>query len=174
MTSFDQLPDHARVWIYQASRPLTDAELALADPLLAQFTAGWASHGRALLAGAAFQHRQFLLIGLDERQAGASGCSIDASVHFVRGLEAQLGLSLLEKSQLAFLLEGQVQLFERRELRAAAAAGTITAESLYFDNTLGTKGALTAGWPAPAGQTWLRKYFVPAGGNAVAVSPVSA
>ena len=159
MTSFDQLPDHARVWIYQASRPLTDAELTAAAPLLTQFTAGWVSHGRALLAGAAFRHRQFLLIGLDERQAGASGCSIDASVHFVRGLEQRLGVSWLDKSQMAFWLDGQVRLFDRRALREAVAAGTLTADSPYFDNTLTTKGPLAAGWPAPAGQTWLRKYF---------------
>ena len=169
MTSFDQLPDHARVWIYQASRPLTDAELAATTTDLAQFTGGWASHGQALLAGAAWRHRQFLLIGLDERQAGASGCSIDASVHFVRSLEQTLGVSLLDKSQMAFLLDGQVRLFDRRELREAVVVGTLTAGSLYFDNTLAAKGQIAAGWPAPAGRTWLHKYFAPPPQPAVAV-----
>lgn len=168
-TSLDQLPDAARVWIYQASRPLTDAELAAANPLLTKFVADWTSHGRALQAGAAFLHRQFLVIGLDESQAGASGCSIDASVHFVRALEQRLGLDLLEKSRLAFLENGTVQLRDRRGLREATTTGALTPESPYFDNTITTKAQLKAGWPMPAGQTWLRKYFVAAPGNVVAV-----
>ena len=168
MTSFDQLPDSARVWVYQASRPLTEAELTAAAPALTQFVADWTSHGRALRAGAAFFHNYFLVVGLDESQAGASGCSIDASVHFVRNLEQQLNLNLLDKSQLAFLVDGAVRLLDRRELRAAVAAGTLSAQSRYFDNTLTTKGQLLTNWPAPAGQTWLRQYFVGAGRNAVA------
>ena len=163
MTSFDQLPDAARVWIYQASRPLTDAELSAAAPVLTQFVADWTSHGRALQAGAAFFQQQFLVIGLDESQAGASGCSIDASVHFVRALEEKWGVGLLDKSQLAFLVNDAVQLRDRRELRVAAAQGELSADSLYFDNTIATVGQLRAAWPAPAGQTWLRKYFAAVG-----------
>ena len=167
MTSFDQLPESARVWIYQASRPLTDAELTAIAPALTQFVADWTAHGQALRAGAAFFHHQFLVIGLDESQAGASGCSIDASVRFVQALEQHLGVELLDKSRLAFLVDGAVQLRDRRELREAVATGALTAASLYFDNTLLTKGQLQAGWPAPAGQTWLRKYFTTVGNNAV-------
>lgn len=168
-TSFDLLPDSARIWIYQTSRPLTDAELAATNPLLTKFVADWTSHGRALQAGVAFLHRQFLVVGLDESQAGASGCSIDASVHFVQQIERLLTIELLNKSRLAFLTDtGAVQLHDRRELREAAATGALAPESLYFDNTISTKAQLKASWPMPADQTWLRKYFVAALGNAVA------
>jgi hypothetical protein len=159
--SFDKLPPSARVWIYQADRPLTDTELAAVEPALAEFAAAWTSHGRTLCASAAFRHGQFLVLGLDEAVAGASGCSIDASVRFVQGLEQQLGISLLEKSQLAFLIDGKVQLLDRRDLRQAVAAGQLRPETPYFDNTIAQYGKLAAAWPAPAAQTWLAKYFQP-------------
>ena len=157
--AFDHLPPRARVWIYQASRPLTEVELVPLLPRLAAFAEEWTSHGRQLAASAQFLHQQFLVIGLDEEVAGASGCSIDASVRFVRELEQQLGIDLLEKSRMAFLTEGQLRLLNRRELREAIAAGQITADTLYFNNTLNTKGELVHQWPAPAGQTWLAVYF---------------
>jgi len=157
--AFDHLPPQARVWIYQASRPLTEEELMPLLPRLAAFAEEWTSHGRQLAASAQFLHRQFLIIGLDEAMAGASGCSIDASVRFVRELEQQLGLDLLEKSRMAFLNEGQLHLLNRRELREAIAAGQITADTPYFNNTLTTKDELTSSWPAPAGQSWLASYF---------------
>ena len=157
--AFDKLPPHARVWIYQASRPLAEAEILPLLPRLAAFAEEWTSHGQQLAAAAQFLHRQFLVIGLDEARAGASGCSIDASVRFVQELEQRLGLQLLEKSHMAFLAEGQLRLLTRRELRAAIAAGQITADTPYYNNTLATKGELDERWPAPAGQTWLAGYF---------------
>ena len=159
--SFDQLPATARVWIYQASRPLTSAETVGLLPALAQFAAQWTSHGRQLLASAEVLHQHFLVVGLDEGVADASGCSIDASVRFVAQLEQHLGLELLEKSRLAFLHSGTVVLLDRRALKAAIADGTIGADTLYFDNTLATKGALDNHWPRPAGETWLARYFAP-------------
>ena len=157
--AFDHLPPHARVWIYQASRPLTEAELLPLLPRLAAFAEEWTSHGRQLAASAQFLHRQFLVIGLDEAVADASGCSIDASVRFVQELEQRLGISLLEKSRMAFLHNGELRLLTRPELRAAVAAGEVQPDTLYFNNTLTTKAQLDAQWPAPASQTWLASYF---------------
>jgi hypothetical protein len=157
--SFDHLPPQARIWIYQASRPLTEEELMPLVPRLAAFAEEWTSHGQSLAASAQFLHRQFLVIGLDEAVAGASGCSIDASVRFVQALEQQLGIELLEKSRMAFLADGYLQLLTRHELREAIARGEVTADTLYFNNTLITKSELADKWPAPAGQTWLAAYF---------------
>ena len=159
--TFDALPPTARVWIYQADRPLTDAELAAVVPPLAQFAAAWTSHGAALRAAAEFRHRQFLVVGLDEAAAGASGCSIDASVRFVRELEIALGLRLLGKDHLAFAGPDGLTLLERRALKLAVAAGTLHPATPYFDNTVATKAELDARWPAPAGHTWLARYFAP-------------
>ena len=157
---FADLPPTARVWIYQAARLLTAAEQAAAGPLLTQFVAEWTSHGQALRAGAEFRYDHFLVIGLDEKVAGASGCSIDASVRFVRGLEERLGVGFLEKATLAFLRDERIQLVRHTNLRAAAAAGEVQNNTLYFDNTLTDKAKFDAVWPAPAGQTWLKKYFL--------------
>ena len=157
--AFHQLPPDARVWIYQANRSLTDAEMTATLPALARFAEEWTSHGRSLLASAEFRHQQFLVVGLNEGVANASGCSIDASVRFVAQLEQQLGVELLEKSRLAFLPAGTVQVMTRTELKAAVAAGALTANTPYFDNTIATKDELDTKWPRPAGQTWLARYF---------------
>ncbi|MBO2008541.1 hypothetical protein [Hymenobacter negativus] len=157
--AFDQLPPKARVWIYQASRPLSGPEIVSVMPALAHFADEWTSHGRSLLASAEFLHQHFLVIGLDEDVANASGCSIDASVRFVARLEQELGVTLLDKSQLAFLRAGTVYTVKHTELKAAVAAGTVLADTFYFDNTVATKAELDTHWPRPAGETWLARFF---------------
>ena len=156
---FELLPASARIWIYQADRPLTAAEVATVQPALRHFADEWTSHGRTLQASADIWHQQFLLVGLDEAVADASGCSIDASVRFVRAVEEALGVSLLEKSRLAFLLDGQVRLLDRREVKAAVADGRLLASTPYFDATVARKEALATSFPAAANQTWLARYF---------------
>ncbi|WP_139925020.1 hypothetical protein [Hymenobacter sp. DG01] len=156
---FAQLPASARLWIYQAERPFTESEIAALQPALHQFATEWTSHGRTLAASAEVRYQQFLVIGLDEAVADASGCSIDASVRFVRSLEEQFQVQLLEKAKLAFLLDHRVQLLDRRELRSVVASGTLLPETPYFDNTIATVGQLRTAWPAPAAATWLGRYF---------------
>jgi hypothetical protein len=158
---FNQLPASARIWIYQAHRPFTTSEEQALLPLLQQFATEWTSHGRALEASAAILHRQFLVIGLNEAVAGASGCSIDASVRFVRQIEEQFELELLDKSRMAFLLNSQVLLMTRAELKQAVEQGQVAPTTLYFDNTVATQAQLLAHWPAPAATTWLARYFRP-------------
>ncbi|MBC6700331.1 hypothetical protein [Hymenobacter sp. BT190] len=157
--SFDQLPASARIWIYQANRPFTANEIADLQPALCRFADEWTSHGRALAASADVLHQQFLIVGLDEAVADASGCSIDASVRFVRSIEDGLGVSLLEKSRMAFLVGGQIQLLSRPQLRDAIATGQLTPDTPYFDATIAQKGRLQSSFPAPASQTWLARYF---------------
>lgn len=156
---FDQLPASARIWIYQANRPFTAAELESLQPALRRFADEWTSHGRTLAASVAVLHQQFLVVGLDEAVADASGCSIDASVRFVQSIEQHVGVQLLEKSKLAFLLDGTVTLLDRTALKGAVAAGQLAAETPYFDATVAQKGQLTTAFPGPAGQTWLARYF---------------
>lgn len=156
---FEQLPASARIWIYQANRPLAPTELAAMQPVLQQFANDWTSHGRSLAASAAVLHQQFLVIGLDEAVADASGCSIDASVRFVQALEQQLGITLLEKSRLAFEVDGQIVLLDRRELREAVANGQLRPETPYFNATVAQKAQLQSGFPGPASASWLARYF---------------
>src|SRR4029079_18197968 len=89
--SFDNLPSDARLWVFAAGRPLGAAErgrlLAPVDAFLDQ----WKAHGARLSAARDWRYDRFLLVGVDESAAGASGCSIDAMVHQLGGLERALG-----------------------------------------------------------------------------------
>lgn len=83
---FNQLPTHARIWIYQSDRALTDSEVDALKPVLTQFVTEWTSHGQTLQASAEIFHNRFLVIANDEDVNSPSGCSIDASVRFVKQL----------------------------------------------------------------------------------------
>jgi hypothetical protein len=156
---FQQLPPYSRIWIYQASRPLTAAEVEALQPVLNQFVTEWTSHGQRLQASAQIFHHQFLVIANDEEVNSPSGCSIDASVRFVKQLEQQLNVSFFDRTQLAFLQDGEVIVIPLKAIKQEVSAGALRPDSLYFDNTLSTAGQLQQAWPRPAKETWLSRYF---------------
>jgi hypothetical protein len=156
---FQQLPPHSRIWIYQASRPLTDAEVEALQPILTRFVEEWTTHGQRLQASAQVFHHQFLVIGNDEDVNSPSGCSIDASVRFVKQLEQELNVSFFDRTQLAFLQEGKVIVVALKAIKEEVSAGALTPDTLYFDNTVSTAGQLQQAWPRQAKETWLSRYF---------------
>jgi hypothetical protein len=156
---FDQLPPHARLWIYQANRPLTDAEQAEIKPLLERFATEWSSHGTGLQASARLLHNQFLVLANNESATAASGCSIDKSVSFVRELEERFGVSFFDRTRLAFLQGDEVKLVGMSELKEKVASGEINAHTLYFDTLINNYGDLKEAWPRPASSSWLSRYF---------------
>ncbi|WP_026462269.1 hypothetical protein [Adhaeribacter aquaticus] len=156
---FQQLPANSRVWIYQASRSLTDAEIESLQPALQIFSVEWTSHGQKLQASAQIFHNRFLVIGNNEDVNSPSGCSIDASVRFVKQLEELLNVSFFDRTQLAFLQGNTVAVVPLKEVKEGVNAGVIKPDSLYFDSTINTAGQVLQEWPKPAKETWLSRYF---------------
>ena len=161
LTPFEQLPDHSRVWVFAASRPLTEQETA---PLLSatdEFLVKWTAHKVQLASGRELRHRQFLFVAIDEAIAGASGCSIDALVHFMADAEKTLGARLTDNGAVWFRgANGSVECKSRPEFRKLAGAGAVGPDTTVFDNTIETVGALRAGkWETPLRRSWHLKAF---------------
>lgn len=153
------LPDATRVWIYQADRPLNDSEIAELNNRLASFAEQWVSHSRALRAHAEVRHGRFLVLMVDETQAGASGCSIDASVHFLKQLEQAYGLALFDRMTFAYRdSDGRVRTAAAPEFGALYKRGEITDNTPVFDNLVKTKGELDTAWVKPLGESWHARF----------------
>ena len=156
---FSNLPPHSRVWIYQSSRDLLASETEALEQKAKEFAEKWTAHKVALQASAKVFYNTFLVLGIDEQTAGASGCSIDSSVNFIRELEKEFGIGLLDRTQLAFLEHNTIKWVALQNMRAAVAEGRVTPEMQFFNNLVQTKAELENKWLLPAGQTWLIKYF---------------
>jgi hypothetical protein len=160
--SFNELPPQARIWIYQSDREFTEAEAAEIQERIKAFVTDWSAHGKALQASGELLHRRFVVLGTDADVTAPSGCSIDSSVQFIRELEKAYHAALFDRTHLAFMIDGKIEVHPLTEMPVAVAAGKVSAETPYFDNLVGEAGALKQDWLKPAGNSWLRKYFLSA------------
>jgi hypothetical protein len=152
---FDSLPDDARVWVFGAERPLTPAEstrlLGVTDAHLER----WAAHGAPLTSARDWRDDRFLTIAVDQRTAGASGCSIDALFRQLQALERELSLSIVGGGRVFYRdAAGAIRAVDRADFTTLAETGGVTPETIVFDPTVATLGAWRAGFERPARQSW--------------------
>lgn len=151
--------DNSRVWIYQSDRPINTKEKQSILLDSEQFLKQWAAHGSDLKASGAILHDHFLIICTDESFNLASGCSIDSSVHFVQNLGQKYDIDFFQRTNLAFWENEGIKMVKLNELKQLVANGEISADSLFFENTIQVKSQLETQWRVKASETWLKRYF---------------
>lgn len=147
----------SRVWIYQSSRLFTVREALQIEEMMDQFIHNWHSHGVPVKGAAHLFFGQFIILIADETATGVSGCSTDSSVKLIKEIEKALGVSMFDRTTLAFVVKDKVQLLPMNQLQYAIDNGFITPGTLYFNNIVQTRAELENNWIIPLKDSWLAK-----------------
>ncbi len=161
LVRIDDLPSHARLWTFAASRPLTTAEEQRLLETVDSFLADWAAHGVPLTCARQWRAEQFLFVAVEEEAAGVSGCSIDALIRSLKTLEREFELSLTDNGPVFYRDGTTIRRVSRVEFKNLAEVGSVGTDTVVYDNTIQTLGALRDGrWELPAGQSWHGDAFL--------------
>ena len=160
---FDELPPDARLWIFGAERPLSEAERVRVIGEVDAFIRQWTAHDAPLTTARDVRYDQFIFVAVDERAAGVSGCSIDALVSSLRVLEADLGTEIIGGASIWYRQngpEGEIRRISRSAFKELAESGLVSGDTIVFDLSLTRVGELREGrWESSARQSWHQKYL---------------
>jgi hypothetical protein len=151
----EQMPDHSRVWVYQANRPFSASETQAIENYLAPALTQWAAHGAGLNASFEIRFQQVIVIAVDETINAASGCSIDASTRWFKEMGAELGIDFFDRST-AVVDGDEVTLLP---LTALKNNPLLTPTKQVIPLQTESLGAYRSGWLQRADTTWLKRYF---------------
>lgn len=153
--AFDSLPDDARAWVFGAGDPLDDAQAARLLQAVDLALSQWTAHGVPLTCARDWREGRFLAIGVDQRDAGASGCSIDALFRTLQQLERTLGTSLVAGGRVFYRdAAGAVQCVDRATYAGLARGGAVGEATPVFDTTVTTAGDYRVRFERPAATSW--------------------
>ena len=138
---FDQLPDDSRIWIFQSDRLLSEEDIEAINPILNYFISDWTAHQQTLRASFTFLHNHFLIIGVDENMAVASGCSLDKVFHVVRACGQKINTDFLNRLRIAEMTHHTITLH--------------TEPLMIFSNIIETKSEMKNNWLIPIEKSWL-------------------
>jgi hypothetical protein len=159
-TEYKNLPNNARVWIYQSDREFTAKEIEIVSVKAVDFINQWTRHGDDLKGSFTFKYNQFLIFAVDETFNTVSGCSIDSSVRFVQALEKELQLDLMNKMNVTFKDNEHINLVKLADFQRFAKEQKITSETIVFNNMVATKEDFENNWEVPAKESWHKRFLV--------------
>lgn len=159
LSNFNILPDTSRVWIYQANRSLTNTEITEISLKLDAFIQQWTAHGTDLKAGYEIKYKRFIVIALDQDQASASGCSIDASVHFIQQLEKDYNIDLLDKMNVSYKQGEFIAYKSLIDFKKMAKDRAVSKNTIVFNNLVNTLAEYKDNWEVPASDSWHSRFL---------------
>lgn len=149
----------SRVWIYQSDRKFTSLEETAILEILSAFTNQWKAHGNELLAKAEIRYGYFIIITVDETQAGVTGCSIDSSVRLIKEIEQEFHVDLFNRFNIAYKLEDQVKVQGKEDFETLVNIGKVTPETIVFNNMVQNLSELENKWEVPFKDSWHATVF---------------
>jgi len=156
---FENLPPESRVWIYPSDRPFREEEYTKLKEALTDFLSSWTAHNQKLEAGFDLPYNRFIILGLNQEKVQASGCSIDASVHFIQELEKAFELSLLDKMNVTFKQGEYLAHKTLEDFKKMANERAISKSTIVFNNLVDTVDGYHNFWEVPAEESWHNRFF---------------
>ena len=149
----------SRVWIYQSDRKFTSVEENQILNKLAAFTNQWKAHGNELLAKAEIRYGFFIILTVDESQAGVTGCSIDSSVRLIKEIETEYHVDLFNRFNIAYRVDDEVKVQGKEDFETLVNIKQVTPETIFFNNMVQTLAELDSKWEVPFKNSWHSTVF---------------
>ena len=159
LVDFNTLPEESKVWIYQANRSFSDAELDEIKAKLNVFVENWAAHGTGLEAGFDMRYKRFIILAVNQDNQSATGCSIDASVHFIQQLEKDYNVDLMDKMNVSYKQGEYVAYKTLTDFRKMAKEKAVSKNTIVFNNLVTNIAELNENWEVPASDSWHNRFL---------------
>lgn len=148
-----------RTWVYPSSLHLNPEQEARIKERFDNFSKEWKAHGQSLRSNLKIIDHRFVVIQVDEKQAQATGCSIDDSVKFIEGLESELGISLRHRDATYYKTEGGWDVIPFSKTKEAIQQGIIGPDTLVANTGVSTNEELEEKFALPASQAWTARMM---------------
>ena len=159
VVTFDKISDQSRIWIFQSNRLIPDLDI---EPLKKQidiFLSSWTSHGDQLMVASLIKYNLFIIIALDQSCSTASGCSIDKLVSFIKNIENEYQISLLDRLDISFRDKNKISVLRLEDFKRKVLEKKINNDTIVFNNLINLKSDLTDNWEIPLNRSWHQKLI---------------
>jgi hypothetical protein len=158
LVDFTSLPEESRVWIYQANRSFTEQEITEIKEKLNLFIDNWTAHGSDLLSSYEIVYKRFIVIALNQNLNKATGCSIDASVHFIQQLEKEYNVDLMDKMNVSYKQGDYIAHKTLLEFKQMAKDKAVSKNTIVFNNLVTTIAEFNENWEVPVSESWHSRF----------------
>ena len=159
VVTFDKISDESRIWIFQSNRLIPDLDIESLKKQIDIFLSSWTSHGNQLMVASKIKYNLFIIIALDQSRSTASGCSIDKLVSFIKNIENEYQISLLDRLDISFRDKNKISVLRLDDFKRKILEKKINNDTIVFNNLINLKSDLTDNWEIPLNRSWHQKLI---------------
>ena len=149
------LSDKSSVWIFQANKILNTYQIEKIQESLAVFVPEWAAHGVNLKADFEVAKALFIIVGVDESHAEASGCSKDALTRQIKFIGEQIGVDFFDRLTIAYITDkNKIELADMLSFKNLIQKDIVRQNTIVFNNLITTKAELMENWEVKLSDSW--------------------
>ena len=149
----------SKIWIYLSDKEFDTLTEKMISERTELFLRSWKAHENPLSSFFKIYKNRFLVIGVDEQEFSASGCSIDKQLKFIQDLEKELQLQLLNRLLVAYESGDKIEVVSQSKIRDLIDSQIINHNTRVYNNAISSLNELETNWLIPIQDSWLNKYF---------------
>ncbi|MCA6437808.1 MAG: hypothetical protein ACK5QC_16570 [Bacteroidota bacterium] len=147
-----------KVWTYLIDKDLNEQELSKLKAEGVAFVNQWTAHENPLAASFEIYKNKIIVVKVDESQHGASGCSVDKLLRFIKQSENEFQINLLNRLLVAVETNDGIKAIPSSSIKDKIVSREMTGETLVYDTAVANGEAFET-WLKPLKTTWLNKYL---------------
>ena len=159
VVTFDKISDDSRIWIFQSNQLISNIDIESLEKKIDAFLSSWTSHGDQLMVASKIKYNLFIIIALDESCSTASGCSIDKLVNFIKNIENEYQISLLDRLDLSYRDKNKISVLRLDDFKRKILEKKINNDSILCNNLINLKSDLDDNWEIPINRSWHQKLI---------------
>ena len=159
VVTFDKISDDSRIWIFQSNQLISNIDIESLEKKIDAFLSSWTSHGDQLMVASKIKYNLFIIIALDESCSTASGCSIDKLVNFIKNIENEYQISLLDRLDLSYRDKNKISVLRLDDFKRKILEKKINNDTIVFNNLINLKSDLNDNWEIPLNRSWHQKLI---------------
>lgn len=147
-----------RAWAFIINKDLSNEQLTDLQLKGDQFTKTWTAHESQLSANFKIFKNKIIVVTVNENETTASGCSIDKLTRFIKQLELEFSLELMNRLLIAYETQDKINVIHSSKIKELLHSGEITENTTIYNTALANQEELQ-NWAQPLKNTWLQKYL---------------
>ena len=158
LVEFTKLDKKSRIWVFQSKNQLDESTYNLIKKKISVFLENWKSHQKNFESSFIIKYKTFVVIAADETNL-VSGCSIDSLINFVKSIEDEFEINLLDKLDVKYKIGNDINTANLNEFKKICKNIDINDKLIVFNNLVKNIDDFEKKWEVDIRKSWHKRFL---------------
>jgi len=158
LVEFTKLDKKSRIWVFQSKDQLDESTYNLIKKKISVFLENWKSHQKSFDSSFIIKYKTFIVVAADETNF-VSGCSIDSLINFVKSIEDEFEINLLDKLDVKYKIGNAINTANLNEFKKICENIGINDELIVFNNLVKNIDDFEKNWEVDIRKSWHKRFL---------------